>query len=248
VPDLGSAAEQAMVIDWIKSIGDSVAADEPICRLAVNELQFEVHSTAAGELIRVFATPGDSVRSGDSLAEIAPPRDTHELDLDRGFADDVPEPEAEISHGPPEVDEPPVERIEPEPVVEQVAVEQDEEPFYATPPSAADEPESEPEREDDHEAESGYEPESATVIELPTGRGGPAPASQPEPAPAEPEETSDIEGSADNGVDWSHWHSPVVKMLAEKHGVDLSEVRGTGTGGRIRKRDVIAHIEGTARS
>ena len=38
--------------------------------------------------------------------------------------------------------------------------------------------------------------------------------------------------------------TPLVRKLAEKHGVDLSTVEGTGVGGRIRKQDVIAAAKG----
>ncbi|HSN04155.1 MAG TPA: dihydrolipoamide acetyltransferase family protein [Nitrospira sp.] len=33
-------------------------------------------------------------------------------------------------------------------------------------------------------------------------------------------------------------HSPVVRELARKHGVDLSQVTGTGSGGRVTKKDI----------
>jgi 2-oxoglutarate dehydrogenase dihydrolipoamide succinyltransferase (E2 component) len=37
--------------------------------------------------------------------------------------------------------------------------------------------------------------------------------------------------------------SPLVRRLAEEHRIDLAQVRGTGTGGRITKRDVLAFAE-----
>ena len=38
--------------------------------------------------------------------------------------------------------------------------------------------------------------------------------------------------------------TPLVRKLAEKHGVDLNTVEGTGIGGRIRKQDVLAAASG----
>ncbi len=42
--------------------------------------------------------------------------------------------------------------------------------------------------------------------------------------------------------------SPVVARLAAEHGVDLSQVKGTGQGGRITKNDVLAYIEARQRA
>ena len=38
--------------------------------------------------------------------------------------------------------------------------------------------------------------------------------------------------------------SPVVARIAAEHNVDLSQVSGTGSGGRITKKDVLAYVEG----
>ena len=65
----------------------------------------------------------------------------------------------------------------------------------------------------------------------PTGSGGPA------PEPPAPEVKGDGAGRA------AGRHSPAVQRLAAEHGVDLSEVTGTGIGGRVTRKDVQAYIE-----
>ena len=55
-------------------------------------------------------------------------------------------------------------------------------------------------------------------------------------------ETADAQ-SGNGEPDRSHVISPVVRRIADEHGIDLSEVHGTGIGGRIRKKDVVALVE-----
>jgi 2-oxoglutarate dehydrogenase complex dihydrolipoamide succinyltransferase (E2) component len=50
-------------------------------------------------------------------------------------------------------------------------------------------------------------------------------------------------GTAPAERDRSHVISPVVRRVADEHGIDLSQVTGTGIGGRIRKKDVLAFVE-----
>ena len=253
VPDLGPGHDAATIVAWAKHAGDLVASDEAICRLAVDGLQFDVHATADGELRRVFVEAGGRVRGGDSLAEIAPraARDTSAYDAEPAVRDPEPEPVSEIES-----------IAEPERVRDQ--------PFYATEPQrpAADGelepvelvPDPEPvELEAEPEPEPiEIVPDPTAIIELapPGEQPEPRPAPQPldsgpQPGPANPDPSpaSRAESPWPGGdVDWSHWHSPVVRMLAAEHAVDLSRVEGTGAGGRIRKRDVLAHVEASAHS
>jgi pyruvate dehydrogenase E2 component (dihydrolipoamide acetyltransferase) len=57
-------------------------------------------------------------------------------------------------------------------------------------------------------------------------------------------ETSSTPPPADGASgERSGFISPVVRRMADEHGVDLSQVEGRGVGGRIRKKDLLAHIE-----
>jgi pyruvate dehydrogenase E2 component (dihydrolipoamide acetyltransferase) len=59
---------------------------------------------------------------------------------------------------------------------------------------------------------------------------------------AAPEAAPGGDGQQEEGPR-SHILSPLVRRLAEENQVDLAQVRGTGTGGRITKKDILAFIE-----
>ena len=68
-----------------------------------------------------------------------------------------------------------------------------------------------------------------------------------EPKKEEPKAASTDSKNASakvNNGDNVPYVTPLVRKLADKHGVDLNTVEGTGVGGRIRKQDVLAAAEG----
>ncbi|MFE9687092.1 2-oxoglutarate dehydrogenase, E2 component, dihydrolipoamide succinyltransferase [Streptomyces sp. NPDC006285] len=69
----------------------------------------------------------------------------------------------------------------------------------------------------------------------------PAPAA-PAPAPVTPAAPAAPAPAATSGDDGAYV-TPLVRKLAAENSVDLSTVKGTGVGGRIRKQDVIAAAE-----
>ena len=70
----------------------------------------------------------------------------------------------------------------------------------------------------------------------------PAQPAAAQPAPAQPAPTT-APAAAGNGKTFV---SPVVARIASEHGIDPSNVPGTGTGGRVTKKDILAFIESGA--
>lgn len=70
----------------------------------------------------------------------------------------------------------------------------------------------------------------------------PAPVSQ-EDAPAADESQEDAAPAADESVSMEIDITDSARELAEEHGIDLSGITGSGSGGRIIKRDVDEYIE-----
>ncbi|GAB3126705.1 2-oxoglutarate dehydrogenase, E2 component, dihydrolipoamide succinyltransferase [Streptomyces calidiresistens] len=70
----------------------------------------------------------------------------------------------------------------------------------------------------------------------------PAPAPKPEPKAEKPAPAPAPAAKPAAGTDGAYV-TPLVRKLAGEHDVDLSTVKGTGVGGRIRKQDVLAAAE-----
>jgi 2-oxoglutarate dehydrogenase E2 component (dihydrolipoamide succinyltransferase) len=75
----------------------------------------------------------------------------------------------------------------------------------------------------------------------------PAPEPEPEPAGAAPEPAPAPAPPAEphgNGAAESHiFVSPVVARIAAEHGIDPSQIAGSGQGGRVTKKDILAFVE-----
>jgi pyruvate dehydrogenase E2 component (dihydrolipoamide acetyltransferase) len=68
----------------------------------------------------------------------------------------------------------------------------------------------------------------------------PAPAPEPKPEPAPAPEAEPAQPAAEAEGDGAPYVTPLVRKLATENDIDLTAVKGTGVGGRIRKQDVLA--------
>jgi pyruvate dehydrogenase E2 component (dihydrolipoamide acetyltransferase) len=87
----------------------------------------------------------------------------------------------------------------------------------------------------DGEAPAKAAPKAAPVAEKKPAPAPPAPAvAKPAPSPVQEREEEDEQARS----------SPLVRKIAREHNVNLSQVSGSGLGGRITKQDIMAFIEG----
>jgi len=90
-------------------------------------------------------------------------------------------------------------------------------------------------------------PAGAAVAEPVAAPAEPVPVAPLTPPPvaasvSEPQSSPPASGNGRTFV------SPVVARIASEHGVDPSVVTGTGTGGRVTKKDIVAYIESGAQA
>jgi pyruvate dehydrogenase E2 component (dihydrolipoamide acetyltransferase) len=69
-----------------------------------------------------------------------------------------------------------------------------------------------------------------------------APA-EPEPEPAAKAKPAKAKGDGQGNGKAAAGVSPLVRRLAREHDVDLSQVQGSGSGGRVRREDVEAYVQ-----
>jgi pyruvate dehydrogenase E2 component (dihydrolipoamide acetyltransferase) len=70
----------------------------------------------------------------------------------------------------------------------------------------------------------------------------PPPAAKPAPPAAETPPVSQGEDGSKEDLRRTR-SSPVVRKIAEEHGIDISQIEGTGISGRVTKQDILSFVE-----
>jgi pyruvate dehydrogenase E2 component (dihydrolipoamide acetyltransferase) len=169
LPALGESVTEGTVSRWLKQVGDTVEADEPLLEVSTDKVDTEIPSPASGVLLEIKAQEDETVEVGAVLAVIGEPSEA-----DGGGSPAAEAPAEQAAETPPEDAAPPEEPALPQ--AEETARPQAEE---TAPPEA--EETAPPEAEETASQET--EPATAEAAEAQAPE-QPAETSEAEPEPA----------------------------------------------------------------
>jgi pyruvate dehydrogenase E2 component (dihydrolipoamide acetyltransferase) len=187
-------------------------------------------SIAEGTIVRWLKKVGDSVKRDEPLFEIS----TDKVDAE------IPSPVSGV------LSEIKVNEGQTVPVNTVVAVINGEGSQPAAPAEATTEAPAQPEAQPTQAAPTGTQPTDQVTKEALAPESPPAEPSSSQPAAAPAEATG--EKSAAGTVEELRRtrSSPLVRKIAEEHGINVSQIEGTGISGRVTKNDILSFIENRA--
>ena len=270
LPALGESVTEGTVTRWLVAVGDTVAVDDPIVEVSTDKVDTEIPSPVAGVVEQILVEEDEDVEVGAALVVIgdgssAPAAAPAAPAAEAPAASAPAAPEAPAAAAAPaagsvsgqEVTLPALGESVTEGTVtrwlkevgEQVEV---DEPLVEVSTDKVDTEIPSPVAgtlleiriPEDEEAEVGQVLAiigDSSAAAAPAAPAAPAPAAAA-PAPATPAAPAAPASAPDTPATPAAPVTPLVRKLAKDNGIDLSTVKGTGVGGRIRKQDVQAAI------
>ncbi len=215
MPQMGESIAEGTITKWLKQVGDRVERDEPLFEISTDKVDAEIPSPAAGTLTEIRFKEGETVEINTTVAVLDGGAAGAAKDAAPATEDAVAKTEVEKA-----ATEQPQAKV-PEPAPQQPQVEAAAATGAEVQPMAeakASAPAEEPREEPRSEASSSV-PTKAPA----TGNGRSATAT-----------AEDLRRTKS---------SPLVRKIAEQHGVDIAGVEGTGLSGRVTKNDILSFIE-----
>ncbi len=212
MPRLSDTMEEGTIASWLKKPGDQVSKGEVIAQIETDKATMDLTAFEAGTLQEILAPEGATVQIGAPVARIG---------SGDGTAAKTPAAKAPAAKAPAEK--------------EADAKAPDAKALDAKEPDARAESAAPPPAAEVTDAEKPEARANAAEVPEPAESGSDEPDVLPaaparEGAPAEPPANGKVRAS------------PVARHLAAEHGLDLSQVHGTGPQGRVIRSDVEAAL------
>jgi len=244
MPQMGESIAEGTITKWFKQVGDHVDRDEPLFEISTDKVDAEIPSPAAGTLTEIRFKEGDTVEVNTTVAV-----------LDGASAGTEVKEAAPTTEDAVARTEPPKEQIQA----------QQQKPVSAEPASlpaqtaASSATGAEVDQPDEADGSKAAAPSPAIAAPQETD---PEPQRADTTAPsadasqtvqphqvAAPAKSSQGSQSGDNGATTSAEElrrtksSPLVRRIAQEHGLDIASLEGTGLSGRVTKNDILSFIE-----
>lgn len=89
LPKMGESVAEATVTNWLKNIGDTIEADEPVLEIATDKVDSEVPSEVDGVLVEILFNTDDVVQVGQTMAIIETNSDADAVDTPQSDPQDT---------------------------------------------------------------------------------------------------------------------------------------------------------------
>ncbi|MBA2734710.1 MAG: E3 binding domain-containing protein, partial [Acidobacteria bacterium] len=224
MPQMGESIAEGTITRWLKKVGERVERDEPLFEISTDKVDAEIPSPAAGILTEIKFQEGETVEVNKVIAML----DGADGASSNGGASaaevsTAPASQAAVSTEPPPP--PPAQSAPAQQSSTQAGTQQAAQPSATPLPAATTQtPDAKP--EDSKEGQSSSS-QQAQVPASRTSTGG-----------------NDSEQSVEELRRTKS--SPLVRNIAREHGIDITQLEGTGMSGRVTKNDILSFIESGA--
>jgi pyruvate/2-oxoglutarate dehydrogenase complex dihydrolipoamide acyltransferase (E2) component len=224
MPKLGESVTEGTIGKWLKQPGEKVNKYDLLVEVQTDKVNTEIPSPVAGTLKEVRVEEGQTVPIGTLLATF----DTADGDVAASPAQGASRPQPTPPQGaarqappasPPQPNDAPASS-----------------PVFTAQPSSQARPASS--ATPSPSSTAGQASRSASTSESVPPQPRPAPA----PSMSSPSAASSSTATAERADLSDVRATPAVRKLAAENGIDISQIEGTGLGGRVSKKDVEDYI------
>lgn len=254
MPALGESVTEGTVSRWLKKVGDQVAVDEPLLEVSTDKVDSEVPSPIAGVVTEILVQEDETVDVGTVLCRVGNSAAAPAQSSAPAAPAASPTPAAPAAPAAPAVPPAPslpdnLEELPGAGIPSSIKREGDHHvvqwayPQVHTgyPGTMTAQGQVVPPSDNLPAAPAAPKAEAAPAAPQPPAA-PPAPAAPKAPAaptppatPSQPEDKPQAAKQVSGG-----YVTPIVRKLAREKGVDISTLKGSGVGGRIRREDVLA--------